>query len=140
MTGWGVEVFPWPTAPDDLPDSLTLDEAFRSAFYMVERYVSLEQEPSEELVLLLQYLRSDPACWEDWLASVRRGLADRGWAGPGLNGLRTHRSPPRWSLATVARGGRRNLDATQSHELRRGRRLGGRTRSGPRKPSDADPS
>lgn len=78
-----MEEFPWPAAPDDLPDSLTLDEAFRSAFYMVELYVSLEQKPSEELLLLLQNLHSDPACWEYWLASVRRGLADGGWASPG---------------------------------------------------------
>lgn len=78
-----MEKFPRPAAPDDLPESLTLDEAFRAAFYMVELYVSLEQKPSEDLVLLLRYLRSDPACWHDWLASVRRGLADDGWASPG---------------------------------------------------------
>ena len=78
-----MEEFPWPAAPDGLPESLTLDEAFRSAFYMVELYVSLERKPSEELVRLLQYLRSDPASWHDWLASVRRGLADGGWASPG---------------------------------------------------------
>lgn len=78
-----MDEFPWPAAPDDLPDSLTLDEAFRAAFYMVDLYVSLEQKPSENLVLLLQYLHSDPARWDDWLASVRRGLADGGWASPG---------------------------------------------------------
>lgn len=77
-----MEQFPWPTAPQDLPDSLTLDEAFRSAFYMVDLYASLEHEPSEALALLLQYLHSDPASWHDWLASVRRGLADEGAASP----------------------------------------------------------
>ncbi len=50
---------------------------------MVYLYVSLEQKPYENLVLLLQYLHSDPARWDDWLASVRRGLADGGWASPG---------------------------------------------------------
>ena len=63
---------------DELPDSLTLDEAFRAAVYMVELYASLEPNPSEPLNLLLQCLHSDPARWEDWLASVCRGLADGG--------------------------------------------------------------
>jgi hypothetical protein len=67
-------------AAEDLPETLTLDEAFRAAFYMVELWVSLEHRPSERPALLLQYLRSDPARWEDWLASVRRGLADGGAA------------------------------------------------------------
>lgn len=73
---------PRPAVADDLPDSLTLDEAFRAAFYMVELYASLEHNPSEPLNLLLQYLHSDPARWEDWLASVRRGLANGGAASP----------------------------------------------------------
>ena len=67
-------------SPDDLPDSLTLDEAFRAAFYMVDLWVSLETEPSERVILFQQYLRSDPARWDDWLASVRRGLSDGGAA------------------------------------------------------------
>jgi hypothetical protein len=80
---WQSEVvndFPRPAVADDLPDSLTLAEAFRAAYYLVELYASLEQKPSESLNLFLQYLHSDPARWEDWLASVRRGLADGGAA------------------------------------------------------------
>ncbi len=41
-----------PAAADELPDSLTLDEAFRAAFYMVG-------------LLLLKYLHSDLARWDD---------------------------------------------------------------------------
>ena len=52
---------------------------------MVEPYASLEQNPSEPLNLFLQYLHSDPAHWDDWLASVRRGLGDGGAANPALS-------------------------------------------------------
>lgn len=60
---------------DSLPDSLTLDEAYRAAFFLTDLWVSLEKEPCEGLVLLHQYLQSDPARWEDWKASVRRAIA-----------------------------------------------------------------
>lgn len=81
--GWQSELvndLPAPGAADELPDSLTLDEAFRAAFYMIQLYASVEPKPSESIELLLQYLHSDPARWDDWLASVRRGLADGGAA------------------------------------------------------------
>jgi hypothetical protein len=48
-----------------LPETLTLDDAFRAAFYMTEQYVALEIEPDAGLVLFEQYLHSDPARWED---------------------------------------------------------------------------
>ncbi|MEU6851709.1 hypothetical protein ABZ901_17505 [Actinacidiphila alni] len=55
---------------------LTVEEAFRAAFRMVEQYVDLEERPDESLVLLLQYMESDPARWTDWLEAVRWGLAN----------------------------------------------------------------
>jgi hypothetical protein len=64
----------------ELPASLTLDEAFRAAVYMTEQYIGLEREPDEGLVLYLQYLRTDPARWDDWQSAVRRGLDDGGAA------------------------------------------------------------
>jgi hypothetical protein len=44
-----------------LPDALTLDEAYRAAFFMTDLYVGLESDPDEGLVLFRQYLQSDPA-------------------------------------------------------------------------------
>jgi hypothetical protein len=64
----------------ELPASLTLDEAFRAAVYMTEQYVDLERDPDEGLILYLQYLRSDPACWDDWRSAVQRSLDDGGSA------------------------------------------------------------
>jgi hypothetical protein len=57
-----------------LPETLTLDDAFRAAFYMTEQYVALEDEPDVGLVLFEQYLHSDPARWEDWKTAVRRAI------------------------------------------------------------------
>lgn len=57
-----------------LPETLTLDDAFRAAFYMTEQYVALEDEPDVGLVLFEQYLNSDPARWDDWKTAVRRAL------------------------------------------------------------------
>jgi hypothetical protein len=49
---------------------------YRAAYYMVEQYVALESKPDVGLVLLVQYMESDPARWTDWIASVRRGRSD----------------------------------------------------------------
>lgn len=57
-----------------LPETLTLDDAYRAAFYLTEQYVTLEAEPDVELVLFYDYLRSDPARWEDWKRAVRRAI------------------------------------------------------------------
>lgn len=59
----------------ELPDSLTLEQAFQAAYFMIEKYIVLEKTPVVELVLLEQYMMSDPARWSDWLDSVRRALA-----------------------------------------------------------------
>ncbi|WP_395639274.1 hypothetical protein [Pseudolysinimonas sp.] len=63
-----------------LPTTLSLDEAFRAAFYLVERYLAVEDQPSDDLVLFMQYMRSDPARLGDWMNSVRRALTDGGAA------------------------------------------------------------
>lgn len=63
-----------------LPGSLSLDEAYRAAFYLVEEYLAAEEHPGDDLILLMQYLRSDPARLSDWKKSVRRALTDGGAA------------------------------------------------------------
>jgi hypothetical protein len=57
---------------------LTLDQAFRAAFFMTDQYMALEREPDEGLVLFHQYLQSDPARWEDWKAAIRRAMDSAG--------------------------------------------------------------
>ena len=71
---------------DDLPDSLTMDEAFRAAFYMILQYLEIEKYRSEDIVLLAQYMWGDPARWNDWKAAVRRALGDGGLANPNREG------------------------------------------------------
>lgn len=61
---------------DQLPDSLTLDEAYRAAFYLVLAYVRRGELPGSDTELLVQYLWTDPARWQDWKAAVRRALED----------------------------------------------------------------
>jgi hypothetical protein len=58
----------------DLPDSLSLEEAFRAAFFMVEIYGDVEKWKSDDIVLLHQYLKTDPARWGDWKKAVRLAL------------------------------------------------------------------
>lgn len=65
-----------------LPDAVTLDQAFRAAFYLTEQYVGLESSPDVGLILFLEYLRSDPARWDDWKQAVRVALGDGGAASP----------------------------------------------------------
>jgi hypothetical protein len=67
-----------------LPDSLSVEESFRAAFYLVEAYFAIESTPDESLVDLLQYMRSDPARWSDWQKAVRRAVSDEGAASRGL--------------------------------------------------------
>jgi hypothetical protein len=69
-----------------LPETLTIDEAFRAAFYMILQYKEIEKDPSRDLVLLTQYMWSDPARWEDWQRAVRRALHDDGLANPDHEG------------------------------------------------------
>ncbi|HET9690018.1 MAG TPA: hypothetical protein VFP61_02620 [Acidimicrobiales bacterium] len=86
----------------NLPDSLTLDESFRAAFYMVLQYLELKQEPSEDIVLLTQYLWTDSARWQDWLEAVRRALSDGGLADPDHEGVYKDRP----DMPYVPKGGR----------------------------------
>lgn len=59
-----------------LPESLTLDQAFRAAFFLTDGYLSLEAEPDVGVMLFYEYLRSDPARWDDWKAAVLRAMND----------------------------------------------------------------
>jgi hypothetical protein len=67
---------------DEMPESLTLDEAYRAAFYLVRDYFRRGARDDGELVLLLQYMWTDPARWDDWQAAVREALSDDGIANP----------------------------------------------------------
>lgn len=58
----------------ELPDTLTLDQAYRAAFFLTDLYVGVESNPDEGLVLFHEYLQSDPARWEDWKRAVGRAL------------------------------------------------------------------
>jgi hypothetical protein len=62
------------THDSSLPEFLTLEEAYRAAFFLADRYVDLEASPDEGLVLFHQYLQSDPARWEDWKRAVREAV------------------------------------------------------------------
>jgi len=68
------------------PERLTLDEAFRAAFYMIRKYADLEKEPDTALTLLLQYMWTDPARWYDWQSAVSIALADDCLANPNHEG------------------------------------------------------
>lgn len=67
---------------EPLPGSLTLDQAFRAAYFLTKQYVALERAPDVGLVLFEQYLHSDPARWDDWKQAVRRALSDDGPSDP----------------------------------------------------------
>jgi hypothetical protein len=60
----------------DLPSSLTLEEAFSAAYFMIQIYGDVESWRSEDILLLHQYMKSDPARWNDWKRAVSRALAD----------------------------------------------------------------
>lgn len=62
------------TDDSTLPETLTLDEAYRAAFFMTDLYVGMETSPDKGLVLFHQYLQTDPARWEDWKESIRAAL------------------------------------------------------------------
>lgn len=61
---------------DDLtvPETLTLEQAYRAAFFLANPYVGLESSPGESLVLFHQYLQSDSARWNDWMQAVREAM------------------------------------------------------------------
>lgn len=63
---------------------LTLDEAYRAAFHFIRQYY--EREPMVPFMLMLHSMTpsapgsdprstSDPATWDDWMASVTAALA-----------------------------------------------------------------
>ena len=69
------------------PSTLTLDEAYRAAFYLVQAYASRGCDPNGDIPLLLQYMWTDPARWDDWKKAVSRALKDDGAANPDHEGL-----------------------------------------------------
>lgn len=62
------------TDDSTLPQTLTLDEAYRAAFFMADLYLGMESNPDEGLLLFHQYLQSDPARWDDWKTAVREAV------------------------------------------------------------------
>ncbi|HEX5018715.1 MAG TPA: hypothetical protein VFX15_14150 [Actinomycetes bacterium] len=67
---------------DAIPETLTLDEAYRAAFFLTDLYLGLESNPDEGLLLFHQYLQSDPARWEDWKQAVGQALRTEGAPDP----------------------------------------------------------
>ena len=63
-------------ADEQLPESLTLEQAFSAAFFMVEIYGEIEEWKSKDIFLYYNYMRSDPARWADWQNAVRRAIAN----------------------------------------------------------------
>ena len=55
---------------DALPERISLDTAYRAAYYLVEQYAALEVEPGEGLTEFIDYLRANPARWDDWRQAV----------------------------------------------------------------------
>jgi hypothetical protein len=70
----------------DLPETLTLDEAYRAAFYLVLGYYRRGNLPPFDLTILVQYMWTDPARWSDWQDAVHRALEDGGLADPDHEG------------------------------------------------------
>lgn len=75
-----------------MPESLTVDEAYRAAFYMMLGYQQ-RGDITGEYALLVQYLWTDPARWEDWKDAVSRAMRDGGLANPVKDG-RFHSDRP----------------------------------------------
>jgi hypothetical protein len=65
-----------PMSDEQLPETLTLEQAFQAAFFMIEIYGEIENWASGDIVVLHQYLRSDPARWSDWKVAVQKALDD----------------------------------------------------------------
>jgi hypothetical protein len=83
---------------DQLPAALTPDDAYRAAFYMIRDY-QRRGDADGQVLLLLQYLWTDPARWEDWKTAVREAMEDDGLANPVKDG-RYHFDRPEMPLDT----------------------------------------
>ena len=83
-----------PTNGPLVDTSLSLDEGFRAAYFMIDGYLGLETDPDNGLVLLRQYMLSDPARWSDWIESVAKALADPTAASEYLHDWRFKFAPP----------------------------------------------
>jgi len=71
---WLRKVLPRTEPTPELPNTLTLEEAFRAALFMIEGYGDVESWESQDIVLLHQYMVSDPARWDDWQNAVVKAL------------------------------------------------------------------
>jgi len=71
---------------DSIPEILTLDEAYRAAFYLVLKYIARERDPDDGLMLLRHYMWTDPARWSDWKSAVAMALSDDGRSNPDQEG------------------------------------------------------
>jgi hypothetical protein len=70
---------------DELPASLTVEEAYRAAVYMMLGYQG-RGDHTGEIQLLILYLWDDPARWDDWKVAVGKALLDGGLADPVKDG------------------------------------------------------
>ena len=57
-----------------LPEALTLEEAYRATFFLADAYIRLQSNPDVGLLVFHQYLRSDPARWDDWKRALPTAL------------------------------------------------------------------
>ncbi|MGI9823798.1 hypothetical protein [Agromyces sp. Marseille-Q5079] len=74
---------------------LSLEEGFRTAYFMTEQYIALESNPDDGLILFQGSLDSDPARWSDWRKAVtRRALADPAAASEYLHDFRFRFAAP----------------------------------------------
>jgi len=76
--------------PDrQLPDSLSLKDAYLAAYYLIERYSERFHHSDEGVVLLVAYMHplpnryndteiasADPQYWEEWEIAVEKALRE----------------------------------------------------------------
>jgi hypothetical protein len=91
------------TAPGE--PLLTLDEAYRATFHFINQYY--QREPIVPFMLMLNSMTawsengnlretSDPATWNDWMASVRAARVSDRLPGKGLLAISSTRSKTSW--------------------------------------------
>ncbi|MDQ4212834.1 hypothetical protein [Microbacterium capsulatum] len=83
-----------PATEEEAGESLSIEEGFRAAFFIVDQYMSLEEEPDEGLALFHTYMVSDPARWSDWKESIEKARADPSAASEYLHDWRFRFAPP----------------------------------------------
>jgi hypothetical protein len=88
------------TEPRNEDPLLTLDQAYRAAYYFIRQYYERDALKPESMFFLLVWMQldaprssSDPAQWHDWLRSVEKSLAgeDNALSSEGLPEPRSQR-------------------------------------------------